>query len=118
MKRIALIAGVLAAVLVFASAGDAQPPLSYLGKQAASATGLIELGLGAYYEVEPGTEIPTWGRVKEVNDAHLVLEQVRAEAEKLQMRQLNAMVYDVLEIHILRHDLRHPASNRLPGPRP
>jgi hypothetical protein len=117
MKRIALVVGVLAAILIFASPGAAQPPLSYLGRQT-SATGLIELGHGEYFEVGPGTEIPAWGRVKEVNDSHLVLEQVRAEAEKLQMRQLNAMVYDVLEIHILRHDLRHPTSDRLPRPRP
>jgi hypothetical protein len=118
MKSIALIAGVLASVLAFASSGAAQPPLSYLGKPAASApdsaTGLIELGHGAYYEVGPGTEIPAWGRVKEVNESHLVLEQVRAEAEKRQMRQLNVMAYDVLEIHILRHDLRHPTSDRQP----
>ena len=117
MKSIMRIAGVLAAALIFASPGDAQPPLRYWGRQAASATGLIELGHGEYYEVGPGMEIPAWGRVKEVSESYLVVEQVRVEGEQRQMRELNAMAYDVLEIHVLRHDLRHPGRDGLPHSR-
>ena len=116
MTRIALLAGILAAALVV-SPGHAQPPLRYWGTQAGTATGLVELRHGEYYEVEPGMEIPGWGRVKDVSDSHLVVEQVRTEAEKRQLRARDAMAYDVLEIHVPRHDLRNPGWDGLHRPR-
>ncbi|SRR6266446_4437659 len=116
MRTVALIAGVLAAGLVAASSLHAQP-LRYWGKQPGAATGFIELGDREYYAVEAGTEIPAWGRVKQVDEFHLVVEQVRSESEKGQLRQRGAMVYDVLEIHILRQDLHHLQGESLRAPR-
>ena len=117
MKSIGAVAPALAGVLIVTHAADADP-LHYLGRQAASTTGFIELGHEEYYEVGPGTEIPAWGRVKEVQEFRLVVEQVRTEAEKRQTRELGAMAYDVLEIHVPRHDLRHPRREGLPPSQP
>ena len=112
----ALIPGVLAAGLAFASPGDTEQ-LRYWGKQPAVPRGWIELGHRQYYEIDAGTEIPAWGRVKEVADDRLVVEQARTEAEKLRLQEQGALVYDVLEIHVLHEDLRHPRSGGLRGPR-
>ncbi len=117
MKSFVVVAAALAGVLIVTYAADAEP-LHYLGRQAASTTGFIELGREEYYEVGPGTVIPEWGRVKEVQEFHLVVEQVRTEAEKRQLREPDTMAYDVLEIHVPRHDLRHPRRESLPPSHP
>jgi hypothetical protein len=116
MRTIALIAGVLSAGLVAASPGAGQE-LRYWGKQAGTASGRIEMGHGAYYEIGPGTEIPGWGRVKEVSESHLVVERVLTESQKSQLREQGAMVYDVLHIHIPNEDLRRPPPASIPRPR-
>lgn len=116
MKTAALIAGALTMGLVSASPGEAQQ-LRYWGKQQPeAATGWIELGHQQYYEIGAGTEIPAWGRVKEIGGDRLVVEQVRTEAEKLRLQEQGALVDDVLEIHILREDLRHPQGGSPSGP--
>lgn len=107
MRAITLITQVLAAGLAFASSADARE-LRYWGKQDAIATtGVIELGVGEYYEVGVGTEIPKWGRVTDLDGDHLVVVQVRTEAERRELRERGVLVYDVLEIHIPRQDLHH-----------
>ena len=104
MKTTALLGGIAAAV-VSVALGEAEP-LKYLGRQGEVPTGWIEFGHEKYYEIGAGTEIPSWGRVVEVRDDRIVVEQVRTEAEKRGMEERGALVHDVLEIHILREDLR------------
>ena len=115
MKIVALITPILAAVLAFASRGDAEP-LRYWGKPPEAAIGWIELGHGQYYEIGTGTDIPGWGRVKQVGVDRLVVEQVRTETEKRRLHERGALVTDVLEIHILREDLRQPQWGTPAGP--
>jgi hypothetical protein len=83
-------------------------------QQAEAPTGWIELGPQQYHEIGVGSEIPGWGRVTEVRDDRLVVEQPRTEDEKQRLQDQGALVYDVLELHILREDLRNPHS---PSPR-
>jgi hypothetical protein len=83
-------------------------PLQYWGKQPHALTGWVELGNEQYQEIGVGLELPGWGRVKEVHDDRLIVEQVRTEFEKRLLQEQGALVYDVLEIHLLRQDLRHP----------
>jgi hypothetical protein len=116
MKLVALIVPILAAALAFASRGDAEL-LRYWGTPPEGAIGWIELGHGQYYEIGTGTDIPGWGRVKRVGVDHLVVEQVRTEVEKRRLHERGALVTDVLEIHVLREDLRHPRWEIPPGPR-
>jgi hypothetical protein len=112
MKTMALLGGI-AAVAVSASLGEAEP-LKYLGRQGGVPTGWIEFGHEKYYEIGAGTEIPSWGHVVEVRDDRIVVEQVRTEAEKRGMEERGALVHDVLEIHILREDLRLLPLTALP----
>jgi len=113
MKIMPRLGGIVAAV-VFASLGEAEP-LKYLGRQGEVPTGWIEFGHEPqYYEIGAGTEIPSWGHVKEVRHDRIVVEQVRTEAEKRGMEERGALVYDVLEIHILREDLRLQPLTSLP----
>ena len=112
MKIMPRLGGIVAAV-VFASLGEAEP-LKYLGRQGEVPTGWIELGHEKYYEIGVGTEIPSWGHVKEVRDDRIVVEQVRTEAEKRGMEERGALVHDVLQIHILREDLRLGPLPQLP----
>ena len=112
MKTMALLGGIAAAV-VSASVGEAEP-LKYLGRQGEVPTGWIEFGHEKYYEIGTGTEIPSWGHVVEVRDDRIVVEQVRTEAEKRGMEERGALVHDVLEIHILREDLRVLPLTALP----
>jgi len=95
----------VAMVLAAAAAGEAQS-LQYWGREARAPAGWIQLGAGKVHAVEPGAEIPSWGRVKEVHDDRIVVEQTATEAQKRELEALGALVYDVLEIHILREDLR------------
>ena len=95
----------VAMVLAAAAAGEAQS-LQYWGREARARSGWIQLGPGNVHAVEPGTEIPSWGRVKEVHDDRIVVEQTVSEAQRQELEALGALVYDVLEIHILREDLR------------
>jgi hypothetical protein len=92
-------------VLGAAAGGEAQS-LQYWGREAEARWGWIKLGAGKAHAVEPGTEIQSWGRVKEVHDDRIVVERVVTEAEKRDLEARGALVYDVLEIHILREDLR------------
>ena len=103
MKIMARLGAIVAAGLVSVSLGEAQP-LKYLGRQGEVPTGWIEFGHEKYYEIGAGTEIPAWGHVKEVRDDRIVVEQVRTEAEKRGM----------IEIHILREDLRLLPSTPIP----
>ena len=112
MKTMALLGGI-AAVVVIVSLGETEP-LKYLGRQGEVQTGWIEFGHETYYEIGAGTEIPTWGQVVQVRDDRIVVEQVRTEAEKRGMEERGALIYDVLEIHILREDLRLLPSTPLP----
>ena len=112
MKVWALLGGIAAAV-VSMSLGEAEP-LKYLGRQGEVPTGWIEFGHEKYYEIGAGTEIPSWGHVVEVRDDRIVVEQVRTEAEKRGIEERGALVHDVLEIHILREDLRLLPSTPLP----
>jgi hypothetical protein len=105
--RITLVIGALALGLVVPRAGRPDE-LRYLGKHPGSSLGVIELGEGHHYEVGAGTEVPAWGRIKELADDHLVVEQTRAEHEKQALRQQGLLDYDVLEIRVPREDLRHP----------
>jgi hypothetical protein len=112
MKTRALL-GWIAAAVVSVSAGEAEP-LKYLGRQGEVPTGWIEFGPETYYEIGVGTEIPSWGHVKEVRDDRIVVEQVFTEAEKQGMEERGALVHDVRETHILREDLRLRPSTPLP----
>jgi hypothetical protein len=111
--RAILMGTALAASLLLASPGDAQD-LRYWGQRPETATAVIELGPRHYYEIVAGTEIPAWGRVKEVRDDRLVVEQERTETDKEALRQQGLLDYDVLEIHIPREDLRHPEATASP----
>ena len=66
MKTMALLGGIAAAV-VSVSLGEAEP-LKYLGREGEVPTGWIEFGHEQYYEIGAGTEIPSWGHVREVHD--------------------------------------------------
>jgi hypothetical protein len=81
--------------------------LRYLGKHPDRSTAVIELGPREYF-VNPGTEIPAWGRVKEVTDQHLVVEQALTDDQKHHMREQGALPYDTLEIHVPREDPQRP----------
>jgi hypothetical protein len=113
MKIIARLGGLVTAAVVSVSLGEAEP-LKYLGRQGEVPTGWIEFGHERYYEIGAGTEIPSWGHVVEVRDDRIVVEQVRTEAEKQGMEERGALVHDVLEIHVLREDLRLLPSTALP----
>ena len=112
MKTMALLGGI-AAALVSVSLGEAES-LKYLGRQGEVPTGWIEFGHEKYYEIGAGTEIPSWGHVVEVREDRIIVEQVRTEAEKQGMEERGALVHDVLEIHILREDLRLLPVQTLP----
>ena len=107
MRRMRSIVSFMAVGLASVLPADAEQ-LQYWGRERDAPTGWIELGRQRYYEVEPGTEISLWGHVKEVHDDRIVVEQVRTETEKRALEEQGAIVYDVLEIHILREDLRRP----------
>jgi len=113
MKIMARLGALVTAGLVSVSLGEAEP-LRYLGRQAEVPTGWIEFGHERYYEIGAGTEIPSWGHVVEVRDDRIVVEQVRTEAEKRGMEERGALVHDVLEIHIVREDLRLLRSTPIP----
>lgn len=107
MKRCTLILALVAVAVLAASALYAQP-LRYWGKTPGGQTGWIEMPQGQYFEVGVGTVIPGWGRVKEVGDFHLIVEQALTEHAKDQLQQQGLMAYDVLRIRIPREDLRRP----------
>jgi len=109
MKTTALALMILAAWPGSAAAAAAQE-LRYWGRSPGTATGVIELGHGTYYEIAPGADIPGWGRVKEVTDDLLVVERARSAAEMQQAQERGALVHEAIEIHIPRHDLRLPRA--------
>jgi hypothetical protein len=113
MKIMVRLGGIVIAGVVSVSPGEAEP-LKYLGRQGEVPTGWIEFGHEKYYEIGAGAQIPSWGHVREVRDDRIVVEQVRTEAEKQGMEERGALVHDVLEIHILREDLRLLPSTALP----
>jgi hypothetical protein len=90
-------------------------PLRYLGRAPGATGGAITLGERVHGDIYPGTDIPGWGRVKEVRDDRIVIERSRTGAEKEEMTRRGALSHDALEIHVLRDDLRDatgvPASN-------
>jgi hypothetical protein len=105
MKIAAPLGGIVIAGVLSVSLSEAQP-LKYLGRQEAVPAGWIEFGHGMYHEIGVGTEIPPWGHIVEVRDDRIVVEQLRTEADKQRMKERGALVHDVLEMHILREDLR------------
>ena len=105
MKFAPLLINMLAAGLAVSSANG--EPLRYLGTHPDRSTAVIELGPRAFF-VKPGTEIPAWGRVKEVTDQHLVVEQTLTDNQKQRMREQGALPYDSLEIHVPREDPERP----------
>jgi len=113
MKAIAMAAATVAGLL---SALPADAQLRYWGKEEGAATGWIELGHEKYHEVGVGTEIPSWGRIKAVSDDRVVLEIVRTESDNQAVHERGGLAYDILEIHVLREDLRYPRWQ--PGPSP
>ena len=100
MKIMARLGGIVIAGMVSVSLGEAEP-LKYLGRQGEVPTWWIEFGHEQYYEIGGGTEIPSWGHVREVRDDRIVEER-------------GALVHDVLETHILREDLRFLPSTPIP----
>jgi hypothetical protein len=117
MRRTATTVGALAFGLTLTPPVLGQP-LQYWGKPRHALTGWIELGHEDYHEIGVGSELPGWGRVKEVHDDRLIVEQARTESEKQRLQEQGALVYDALEIHLLRQDLRHPQlaiPRQLPG---
>jgi len=106
MRAIMMIA--VAAVtpgLAPASSG-ATEQLRYWGKEPGATAGVIELGHEQYYTVVAGTQIPSWGRVKEVGDSSLTLERIVTETQKSDLRERGALVHDVFHIQIPREDLQ------------
>lgn len=107
MKIRTVFSGVIAVCLLSTAALQAQE-LRYWGKTPGSTKGWIELGPGQYYEVAEGDAIPGWGRVQELGDYSLVVEQVLTEAEKERLRSQGVMAHDVLEIQIPHMGLSFP----------
>lgn len=103
LSRMAL----LVAVGLGAPAAATAEPLRYWGKHGNAATGWIDVGHGALYEIGAGTEVAAWGRVREVRDDRVVVERVLTESEKRAVRERGGQAHDVIEIHVLREDLRY-----------
>lgn len=104
VTRLALFA--VAALSLIAPATLPAQPLRYLGRLPGEPGGWIELGDRAHTDVRVGEHIPGWGRVKEIRDDRIVIEQHRTNAEKDEMARRGALPYDVLEIHVLRDEGR------------
>ena len=113
MKAIMIVAAGVAVELVPLPSG-ATEQLRYLGKEPGTTAGVIELGHEQYYTIAAGTQIPSWGRVKEVGDSSLTLERIVTEAQKSDLRERGALVHDVFHIQIPREDLEQIYS---PGAR-
>jgi len=117
MKPAVLIAATLVVSAALSTTGQAGQ-LRYWGASTDASVGWIDLGDEQYYEVIAGSDIPAWGRVKEIRQDRLVVEHSLSDAEKARLRERNALVHDVFEIHIPRESLRNPRveSWRLPTP--
>jgi hypothetical protein len=111
MTTYRVVGGILALRLWSATVVQAQE-LRYLGPSPGTPTGRIELAPGQVREVTVGDEIPGWGRVREVGDDHLIVERVLGEADQERLQSEGMMPYDVLELRILREDLRFPGSRK------
>jgi hypothetical protein len=107
MRRVTTGVGALALGLTLTAPVHGQP-LQYWGRQPHALTGWVELGNENFHEIGVGSELPGWGRIREVHDDRLIVEQVRTDSEKQRLQEQGAAVYDVLEIHLLRQDLRYP----------
>lgn len=103
MKGVAL-PGFLIFLFGLASWATAQE-IHYLGRFPERGTGLIRI-LGQHYEVAEGTVIANWGTVAAVTQNDLILQVVLSEAEKQELARKGAAVYDILQIHIPREDLK------------
>ena len=117
MRTILMVAAAVAASGLAPVPSGGTEQLRYWGKEPGATAGVIELGPEHYYTVVAGTEIPSWGRVKEVGESSLELEQVLTENQKSDLRARGALVHDVFHIRIPREDLHrtswpgaHPAS--------
>jgi UDP-glucose 4-epimerase len=104
MKYIVLSFSFLAFLLAFAFPADAQE-LRYLGKLSGQESGWIQIS-GKDYEVSEGTLIPGWGTVKQITEAHLVIDKALSEGEKEGLRIQGGAVYDVLQIFVPHKALR------------
>jgi acyl-coenzyme A thioesterase PaaI-like protein len=99
MKVKTLMLTALAAALLAAAGAHAQE-VRYWGRvQGNAARGLIDLH-GQYYSVGEGDEIPGVGRVKQVTDEALIVEQTLTEAEKDHLAAQGLAVYDAKERRI------------------
>ena len=105
MKSGLLIVGGVVALLC--SPGEAEE-LRYWGARPDLSVGWVQLGDEQYYEITVGSDIPAWGRVREIGADRLIVEQVTPEAEKARLRETGALVHDVLEIHIPHEGRRFP----------
>lgn len=95
---------VLALWMAAVTAAQAQG-LRYLGSDAGTPIGRVELTPGQLTEIRVGDEIPGWGRVTNISETHLVVERRLSPAEQDRLRSQGAAVYSVLELHIPRADL-------------
>lgn len=111
MKPRLLIAGTLMTWAALSNSGRAEQ-LHYWGARPDGSVGWIELGDKQYFEVTEGADIPGWGRVTEIREDRLIVEQLVSEAEKARLRESGALVHDLLVIHIPREDLRRPGGQR------
>lgn len=93
--------GVIALWVGWTTVGEAQQ-LRYQGPTPGGRTGQIELAPGQVREVAVGGEISGWGRVTQLAETHLIVEQRVGEAEQARLRSQGKVVYDVLELRVPR----------------
>jgi len=98
---VGLISAFVFAVGMPAAAGE----LKYLGKSTTPGRGHILHG-GQAYEVDRDTDIPGWGRVKDITETTLVVDYELTDADKEQIRAVGGAPHDVKRTLILRDDLR------------
>jgi hypothetical protein len=115
MKSQVVIGGMFMAWAALPTPGHTDQ-LRYWGARPDASVGWIEVGDQRYYEVTEGTEIPTWGSVKEIREDRLIVERRLSEPEKARLRESGALVHDLFEFHIPREDLRHPIAQPWRGP--
>lgn len=93
--------GAVAFWIGWTAVGEAQQ-LRYQGPTPGAETGQIELAPGQVRAVAVGEEIPGWGRVTELAETHLLVEQRVSEAEQERLRSQGKVVYEILELRIPR----------------
>jgi hypothetical protein len=100
--RIARVVWAAAALWAGWTAVGVAEPLRYEGRTPGAQTGQIELAPGHVREVAVGDEIPGWGRVTDVAETHMLIEQRVSEAAQARLRSQGKAVYEILELRIPR----------------